>query len=67
MVLDDWYFRLGPKTQEEWTAALREVVSPHAERFAAVSVATQSLPATASCCAPPTCATWTRPKPTAGC
>ena len=48
MVLDDWYFRLGPKTQEEWTAALREVVSPHAERFAAVSVATQSLPATAS-------------------
>ncbi|MGW1374326.1 FxSxx-COOH system tetratricopeptide repeat protein [Streptomyces sp. NPDC002446] len=48
MVLDDWYFRLGPKTQEEWTAALREVVPPHADRFAAVSVATQSLPATAS-------------------
>ncbi|GES30579.1 FxSxx-COOH system tetratricopeptide repeat protein [Streptomyces angustmyceticus] len=48
IVLDDWYFRLGPKTQEEWTAALREVVSPHADRFAAVSVATQSLPATAS-------------------
>ena len=48
MVLDDWYFRLGPKTQDEWTAALREVVSPHADRFAAVSVATQSLPATAS-------------------
>ncbi|MFJ9849840.1 FxSxx-COOH system tetratricopeptide repeat protein [Streptomyces sp. NPDC101150] len=47
IVLDDWYFRLGPKTQEEWTAALREVVPPHADRFAAVSVATQSLPATA--------------------
>ncbi|MEU9110943.1 FxSxx-COOH system tetratricopeptide repeat protein [Streptomyces sp. NPDC048483] len=48
MVLDDWYFRLGPKTQEEWTTALREVVPPHADRFAAVSVATQRLPATAS-------------------
>ncbi|MCF3175522.1 tetratricopeptide repeat protein [Streptomyces sioyaensis] len=48
IVLDDWYFRLGPKTPEEWTAALREVVPPHADRFAAVSVATQSLPATAS-------------------
>ncbi|BDM72287.1 ATP-binding protein [Streptomyces nigrescens] len=48
MVLDDWYFRLGPKTQDEWTTALREVVQPHADRFAAVSVATQSLPATAS-------------------
>ncbi|MFI0713167.1 FxSxx-COOH system tetratricopeptide repeat protein [Streptomyces inhibens] len=48
IVLDDWYFRLGPKTQDEWTAALREVVPQHADRFAAVSVATQSLPATAS-------------------
>ncbi|AJT64423.1 FxSxx-COOH system tetratricopeptide repeat protein [Streptomyces chattanoogensis] len=48
IVLDDWYFRLGPKTQEEWTAALREAVPPHADRFAAVSVATQSLPATAA-------------------
>ncbi|MGD3105708.1 FxSxx-COOH system tetratricopeptide repeat protein [Streptomyces sp. YGL11-2] len=48
MVLDDWYFRLGPKTPEEWTDALREVVPPHAERFAAVSVAAQSLPATAA-------------------
>ncbi|GAU65434.1 hypothetical protein SSP35_01_07750 [Streptomyces sp. NBRC 110611] len=48
MVLDDWYFRLGPKTPDEWTAALREVVPVHADRFAAVSVATQSLPATAS-------------------
>ncbi|MFJ9405845.1 FxSxx-COOH system tetratricopeptide repeat protein [Streptomyces sp. NPDC101393] len=48
IVLDDWYFKLGPKTQDEWTAALREVVAPHADRFAAVSVATQSLPATAS-------------------
>ncbi|MFG2135979.1 FxSxx-COOH system tetratricopeptide repeat protein [Streptomyces sp. NPDC048650] len=48
MVLDDWYFRLGPKNQEEWTAALRDVVAPHAERFAAVSVAFQSLPATAA-------------------
>ncbi|UNO39962.1 FxSxx-COOH system tetratricopeptide repeat protein [Streptomyces sp. MST-110588] len=48
MVLDDWYFRLGPKTHEEWTAALQEVVAPHVERFAAVSVATQRLPSTAS-------------------
>ncbi|KAA6214023.1 TIR domain-containing protein [Streptomyces albofaciens JCM 4342] len=48
MVLDDWYFKLGPKTHEEWTAALQEVVPEHADRFAAVSVATQRLPATAS-------------------
>ncbi|MCL7492692.1 FxSxx-COOH system tetratricopeptide repeat protein [Streptomyces sp. MCA2] len=48
MVLDDWYFRLGTRSQEEWTAALREVVPPHADRFAAVSVATQPLPTTAA-------------------
>ncbi|MFD7105569.1 FxSxx-COOH system tetratricopeptide repeat protein [Streptomyces celluloflavus] len=48
MVLDDWYFRLGPKSHEEWTDALQEVVTPHADRFAAVSVATQKLPATAA-------------------
>ncbi|MEV5593160.1 FxSxx-COOH system tetratricopeptide repeat protein [Streptomyces sp. NPDC052496] len=48
MVLDDWYFKLGPKTHDEWTTALQEVVPDHADRFAAVSVATQRLPATAS-------------------
>ncbi|MEE4424089.1 FxSxx-COOH system tetratricopeptide repeat protein [Streptomyces bugieae] len=45
MVLDDAYFRLGGKTPEEWDAALREVVPPHADRFAAVSLSYGGLPA----------------------
>ncbi|MEV0370147.1 FxSxx-COOH system tetratricopeptide repeat protein [Streptomyces sp. NPDC050636] len=48
MVLDDWYFRLGPKSHDEWTAALQEVLPPHADRFAAVSIASQKLPTTAA-------------------
>ncbi|OIJ63589.1 FxSxx-COOH system tetratricopeptide repeat protein [Streptomyces mangrovisoli] len=47
LVLDDWYFQLGPRSQGEWTEALRQVVPPNADRFAAVSVATQTLPTTA--------------------
>ncbi|TKA10498.1 FxSxx-COOH system tetratricopeptide repeat protein [Actinacidiphila oryziradicis] len=47
LVLDDWYFSLGPRTDEEWTRALRTVVPPHVDRFAAVSVATRALPPTA--------------------
>ncbi|QMU71781.1 FxSxx-COOH system tetratricopeptide repeat protein [Streptacidiphilus sp. P02-A3a] len=44
LVLDDWYFRLGPRTNEEWNAALREIVHLHRDRFAAVSVANAALP-----------------------
>ena len=28
IVVSEWYFQLGPRTQEEWNAALREVVAP---------------------------------------
>ncbi|MDX3451039.1 FxSxx-COOH system tetratricopeptide repeat protein [Streptomyces sp. ME02-8801-2C] len=44
LVLDDWYFNLGPRSDEEWIAALREVVPEHEDRFAAVSVATRAIP-----------------------
>ncbi|MFI6544778.1 FxSxx-COOH system tetratricopeptide repeat protein [Streptomyces prunicolor] len=48
LVLDDWYFALGPRTDAEWTQALHEVVAPQADRFAAVSLATRALPAAAA-------------------
>ncbi|MER6160288.1 FxSxx-COOH system tetratricopeptide repeat protein [Streptomyces sp. NPDC001868] len=44
LVLDDWYFNLGPRTDEEWMSALRDVVSEHEDRIAAVSVATRAIP-----------------------
>ncbi|NJP47828.1 FxSxx-COOH system tetratricopeptide repeat protein [Actinacidiphila epipremni] len=44
IVLSEWYFRLGPRTTEEWNAALRRVVPPNSERFAAVSVTPAALP-----------------------
>ncbi|CAG6395848.1 FxSxx-COOH system tetratricopeptide repeat protein [Streptomyces cocklensis] len=44
IVLSEWYFRLGPRTYEEWNAALRRIVPPHSERFAAVSVTPAALP-----------------------
>jgi tetratricopeptide (TPR) repeat protein len=44
IVLSEWYFRLGPRTHEEWNAALRRVVPPNSERFAAVSVTPSALP-----------------------
>ncbi|CAG7605365.1 FxSxx-COOH system tetratricopeptide repeat protein [Actinacidiphila bryophytorum] len=44
IVLSEWYFRLGPRTHEEWNAALRRVVPPNSERFAAVSVTPAALP-----------------------
>ncbi|MDR3082018.1 MAG: toll/interleukin-1 receptor domain-containing protein, partial [Streptomyces sp.] len=44
LVLSEWYFQLGPRTREEWNAALREVVSPDPSRFAAVSVTTSPVP-----------------------
>ncbi|MEU6342931.1 FxSxx-COOH system tetratricopeptide repeat protein [Streptomyces sp. NPDC046977] len=48
LVLDNSYFRLGPRTREEWTSALREVVPPNADRFVAVSTATDPLPPAAA-------------------
>src|ERR1700743_1658143 len=47
IVLDDWDFSLGPRTEQEWTRALGAVVPAAGERFAAVSVATRALPPTA--------------------
>ncbi len=47
LVLDDWYFELGPRTDAEWTEALGEVVPGNVERFAAVSLAARALPTTA--------------------
>jgi tetratricopeptide (TPR) repeat protein len=44
LVLDDWYFSLGPRTDEEWAEALQTVVPPNLDRFVAVSVTTRALP-----------------------
>lgn len=52
IVVSDWYFRLGPRTHEEWNAALREVVAPDPSRFAAVSVTTATVPSAAAVLAP---------------
>ncbi|MFF4079662.1 FxSxx-COOH system tetratricopeptide repeat protein [Streptomyces sp. NPDC001777] len=48
MVLSDWYFQLGPRGHEEWNGALREVVGPDPDRFAAVRVTTSALPVAAA-------------------
>ncbi|CAL9336511.1 FxSxx-COOH system tetratricopeptide repeat protein [Streptomyces sp. Tu 3180] len=52
LLLDNWYFRLGPRTRAEWTAALREVVPSNVDRLAAVSVATDPLPPTVAALRP---------------
>ncbi|GGY88944.1 FxSxx-COOH system tetratricopeptide repeat protein [Streptomyces poonensis] len=52
IVVSEWYFQLGPRTHEEWNAALREVVAPDPARFAAVSVTTASIPTAAAVLAP---------------
>jgi tetratricopeptide (TPR) repeat protein len=44
LVLDNWYFKLGPIPEEDWQRVLADLVPPHADRFAAVSVATQEVP-----------------------
>ncbi|MFB7247801.1 ATP-binding protein [Streptomyces populi] len=44
IVVSEWYFQLGPRTHDEWNAALREVVAPDPSRFAAVSVTNSTLP-----------------------
>lgn len=48
VVVSEWYFQLGPRTHEEWNAALREVVVPDPTRFAAVSVTSASVPSAAA-------------------
>ncbi|MZD03473.1 tetratricopeptide repeat protein [Streptomyces sp. SID5785] len=52
LVLDDWYFGLGPRPAEEWTEALRTVVAAHSDRFVAVNIANGALPAATAALAP---------------
>ncbi|WP_395573307.1 FxSxx-COOH system tetratricopeptide repeat protein [Streptomyces sp. BK79] len=52
IIVSEWYFQLGPRTHEEWNAALREVVAPDPSRFAAVSVTTAPVPSAAAVLAP---------------
>ncbi|ARP72273.1 tetratricopeptide repeat protein [Streptomyces pluripotens] len=48
LVLDDWFFELGPRPPGEWNDALRGFVAAHADRFAAVNLTNRPLlPATA--------------------
>ncbi|MER7534913.1 FxSxx-COOH system tetratricopeptide repeat protein [Streptomyces sp. NPDC097704] len=47
LVLDDWFFQLGPRAAGEWNDVLRGFVAAHADRFAAVNLTNRSLlPAT---------------------
>ncbi|MBK3629549.1 tetratricopeptide repeat protein [Streptomyces sp. MBT49] len=52
VVVSEWYFQMGPRSREEWNAALSEVVAPDPSRFAAVSVTTASVPTAAAVLAP---------------
>ncbi|MGW5350151.1 FxSxx-COOH system tetratricopeptide repeat protein [Streptomyces sp. NPDC004031] len=45
LVLSAWYFALGGRTEAEWQAALDEVVAPRPDRFRAVAVSSEVLPA----------------------
>ncbi|WP_155056877.1 FxSxx-COOH system tetratricopeptide repeat protein [Streptomyces blattellae] len=48
LVLDDWFFELGPRPAGEWNDALRGFVAAHSDRFAAVNLTNRPLlPATA--------------------
>ncbi|MEO3767956.1 FxSxx-COOH system tetratricopeptide repeat protein [Streptomyces sp. B8F3] len=51
LVLDDWFFGLGPRGEDEWNDALRTVIPQHGHRFAAASVAT-GMPTAAAALAP---------------
>ncbi len=44
LLLSDWYFRLGPRTHDQWNHALRTVVAPNTDRFAAVTVTDAAMP-----------------------
>ncbi|MFE7790860.1 FxSxx-COOH system tetratricopeptide repeat protein [Streptomyces sp. NPDC057460] len=48
VILSDWYFQLGTRSHDEWNRALREVVAPDPDRFAAVTVTTSALPGATS-------------------
>ncbi|MFJ3302945.1 FxSxx-COOH system tetratricopeptide repeat protein [Streptomyces sp. NPDC086549] len=52
ILVSERYFQLGPRTHEEWNAALREVVAPDPSRFAAVSVTNTSVPSAIAVLAP---------------
>lgn len=43
VVLSEWYFQLGPRSDEAWNDALRAVVAANPHRFAAVSVSAQTV------------------------
>ncbi|MFG3045182.1 FxSxx-COOH system tetratricopeptide repeat protein [Streptomyces sp. NPDC048241] len=44
LVLDNWYFGLGPIPEDDWNRVLRDTLGRQAGRFAAVTVATQPVP-----------------------
>ncbi|MFD4998187.1 FxSxx-COOH system tetratricopeptide repeat protein [Streptomyces buecherae] len=44
LLLSDWYFQLGPRTHDQWNQALRAVVAPNTDRFAAVTVTDAAMP-----------------------
>ena len=52
LVLSDWYFQLGPRSSEEWDAALRAVLPEHGDRFTAVTTEPVRMPAAASALGP---------------
>ncbi|MFD1657842.1 FxSxx-COOH system tetratricopeptide repeat protein [Streptomyces caeni] len=52
IIVSEWYFQLGPRSHDEWNAALRTVVAPDPARFAAVSVTTAPVPTAAAVLAP---------------
>jgi tetratricopeptide (TPR) repeat protein len=52
ILVSERYFQLGPRTFEEWNAALREVAGPDPSRFAAVSVTNAAVPAAIAVLAP---------------
>ncbi|MFF2325356.1 MULTISPECIES: FxSxx-COOH system tetratricopeptide repeat protein [unclassified Streptomyces] len=45
LLLSDGYIQPGQDSHEQWSRALREVVAPEPDRFAAVSLTTSALPA----------------------
>ncbi|MGW0118378.1 FxSxx-COOH system tetratricopeptide repeat protein [Streptomyces sp. NPDC003327] len=48
LVLNDWFFELGPRPAGEWNDVLRGFVAANADRFAAVNLTNRTLlPATA--------------------
>ncbi|MFG3199973.1 FxSxx-COOH system tetratricopeptide repeat protein [Streptomyces sp. NPDC048208] len=44
LVLDNWYFGLGPIPEDDWNRVLRDTLGRQGDRFAAVTVATQPVP-----------------------